>query len=290
MRLSVCSILGMLLVALSNPIPALAEGTARSSDEEKVDQFDRSEVEAKDRGDDSNAAKKKKKKAKGKKRGKGKSEESSETADTTAETAAVEPPPPEPQVWEAPPQEAEQPPPPPPPPPPQETEARARPWSVGLIAGWGFETDRRSTVLGASAYNLGFGLRGGYTLDVNLYVGAFAMYFLGGSQTGSNANTADFNTTVSASSLLAGVEVGYDWWVGPLIVRPSIEIGAAIGFTNSRSPAIQSGTLTEVLFGPGITVVHPWDEYFLGGEARADIVTGDGVSAILVAGTFGMRF
>ena len=79
-------------------------------------------------------------------------------------------------------------------------------------------------------------------------------------------------------------------WVGPLIVRPSIEVGAAIGFTSSRSAAIQSGSLTEVLFGPGITILYPWDQYFIGGEGRADLVTGDGVSAILIAGTFGLRF
>ena len=154
----------------------------------------------------------------------------------------------------------------------------------------GFETDRRSTLLGANAYNLGFGLRGGYTLDMNLYVGLVAMYFLGGSQTGSDANTADFNATTSASSLLVAAEIGYDWWVGPLIVRPSIEVGAAIGVTSSRSAAIQSGSLTEVLFGPGITILYPWDQYFIGGEGRADLVTGDGVSAILIAGTFGLRF
>ena len=115
------------------------------------------------------------------------------------------------------------------------TEARAKPWSAGLLVGWGFETDRRSALLGADAYGLGFGLRGGYTLDMNLYAGAFAMYYLGGSQTGSNANTADLTTSTSSSALLCGVEVGYDWWIGPLIVRPSLQIGPFIGFTNSRS-------------------------------------------------------
>jgi hypothetical protein len=289
MRLSVCSILGILLLALSNPNPTLAEGTSGSSDEDKVDQFDKAQVEAKDSNDPNSGAKaKKKKKAKGKKKGKDEAKEE-ETTEAPPPAPVVEPVP-EPPVWEAPPQEAEKPPPPPPPPPPQVTEARAKPWSAGLLVGWGFETDRRSTLLGADAYGLGFGLRGGYTLDMNLYAGAFAMYYLGGSQTGSNANTADLTTSTSSSALLCGVEVGYDWWIGPLIVRPSLQVGPFIGFTNSRSVAIQSGTLVEVLFAPGVTVVVPWDSFFLGGEGRANLVTGDGVSAILIAATIGMRF
>jgi hypothetical protein len=158
------------------------------------------------------------------------------------------------------------------------------------LLGWGFETDRRSTRLAADAYGLGFGARGGYTLDANLYLGVFVIYYIGSSTTGASQGQNDSSGTTSSSYLHAGGEVGYDWWIGPLIVRPSLEIGAAIGFTNNQSAVVQSGTLTDVLIAPGITVVHPWDSFFLGGEGRANIVTGNGVSSILVAATFGMRF
>jgi hypothetical protein len=44
------------------------------------------------------------------------------------------------------------------------------------------------------------------------------------------------------------------------------------------------------MFAPGITVVHPWDDFFIGGDFRANIVTGDGTSSMLLAATAGMRF
>jgi hypothetical protein len=49
-------------------------------------------------------------------------------------------------------------------------------------------------------------------------------------------------------------------------------------------------TVGDFMVGPGITVVHPWDNLFLGGEGRFLIVTGDGTSAFLLAATLGMRF
>lgn len=316
MQLRVCSILGTLLLALSVASPAFAEGDkggaasesssvkrsrkkakkapSELSDAEKVDLADKLLTESKADDFASSAKKSKRKSKRAREREKAeaekKAEEEKAAAAAAAEASAAEEPVPEPAAWEAPPQEQEKPPAPPAAPPKAETAGDGKPWSVGLLLGWGFETDRRSTVLAADAYGLGFGARGGYTLDIQLYVGVFVMYYLGGSQTGDSQGQNDFTTTTNASYLHGAVEIGYDWWIGPLIVRPSIMVGAAIGFTDSSSAANQSGTLTEALLAPGLTLVHPWDEFFLGGEGRANIVTGDGVSSVLVAATGGMRF
>ena len=111
--------------------------------------------------------------------------------------------------------------------------------------------------------------------------------FLGSSERG---NSQAVNTLAEDSphaTCQFGAEAGYDWWVGPVIVRPSLEIGEALAFAKIGNV---NKTVGDFMVGPGITVVHPWDNVFLGGEGRFLIVTGDGVSAFLVAATFGLRF
>jgi hypothetical protein len=77
--------------------------------------------------------------------------------------------------------------------------------------------------------------------------------------------------------------------VGPLIVRPSLIVGAAVAF--SDNPSLPSNTVTSMMFGPGFTVVHPWDDFFIGGDLRANLVpSNNGVSSVLLAATFGVRF
>jgi hypothetical protein len=66
-----------------------------------------------------------------------------------------------------------------------------------------------------------------------------------------------------------------------------MQLGAALAFTDV--PNVQS-PINDFMFAPGITVVHPWDSYFIGGDLRANIVTGDGASSLLLAFTIGMRF
>jgi hypothetical protein len=157
-----------------------------------------------------------------------------------------------------------------------------------LIVGWAFQTDRRTTGFSADPYGLGAGLRGGYSFpELNIYAGVYFMYYLGSAVTGSSQYVNNAEITTSASYMHFGGEIGYDWSVASVILRPSLQLGAGLVFTdvpNTTSP------IGDFMFAPGVTVIHPWDDYFLGGDFRANIVTGNGSSSILLAVTGGMRF
>ena len=192
----------------------------------------------------------------------------------------------EPDTWEHPPAEKEKPV-APPPKPVEKPLGSDRPWSAALLLGYGFKTDRQTGGFGSDPYGLAAELRGGYSLDFHLYLGLFFSYYLGSSRSGTSAqlNTGVKNTT--ASYMQFGAEVGYDVWAGPVVLRPSLELGPAIAFSDA-SGATRS--VTDMMFGPGITVFHPWEQFFLGGDGRFVLASSDGVSAFLLALTGGMRF
>jgi hypothetical protein len=191
----------------------------------------------------------------------------------------------EPDLWERPPADVEK-----PPPPPRKVEKKVvgdgRPISMALVLGYGFLTDRKVDRFGADPYGLALGVRGGYSFDFQLYAGVFYSYYLGSTRSGLTSRTA-LSVTSTANYMQFGVEAGYDIWAGSVIVRPSLQIGAALGFTtkpNTQSP------LGSVLFAPGMTVDKTWGIFFLGGEMRLNIVPGDGNSALILALNPGLRF
>jgi hypothetical protein len=160
-----------------------------------------------------------------------------------------------------------------------------RPISLGLLLGYGFQTDRSTDSLGSDPYGFGAKLRGGYTFDFMLYAGLYYAYYLGSSTTG-GGRTSGISTT-SASYMQFGAEVGYDWFVGPVIIRPSLEIGLAIAFSD-RTGSAQSHTGFHL--GPGMLVMVPIDDFFIGGDLRGSIVMGNGVSSVVASATAGLRF
>jgi hypothetical protein len=286
MPLRLCSILGTLLLALAVATPVLAQDKGKEGSSKTAEGDSASEASSK---------KGKKKNAKGKRKSKKEKEEEEKAAEEAkkaeeekaAAAAAAAAAQPEPDTWEKPPEEEEKPPAPPPPKAAAKPGQVGMPISAGLIAGWGFETDRRSTSFSADPYQLGIGLRGGYSFDINVYAGVFFMYYLGNTVTGGSQYVNNPTITTYANYMQFGLEAGYDWWVGPIILRPSLQLGMAMAFTDV--PNIIS-PINDFMFAPGITAVHPWDDYFLGGDLRANVVTGDGTSALLLAVTFGMRF
>ncbi|MFI5307037.1 MAG: hypothetical protein ACHQ53_06790 [Polyangiales bacterium] len=192
--------------------------------------------------------------------------------------------------WEKPPMEQEKPIGPPPKVAEEPKIGDGKQWSAGLIAGWAFKTDRSTANLGADPYGLGLGLRGGYEWDFKLYTGVFFMYYLGSSETGSTALVNVPSQRHSSSYMHFGVEPGYDWWLGPVILRPSLQIGVAMAFTDN-SPAGGTTSVTRLMFGPGFTLIDPIGSFFIAGDARANLVpSNNGVSSILLAVHFGLRF
>jgi hypothetical protein len=322
MPLRLCSILGTLLLALAVATPVLAQDkqeSGASEDETSATRAKRKrkarakakkadeaasadasdKVGAIDKADDSASTDKadgavkqgKRSKKKGKK-AKEEEEEAekadSEEAATATEASASAEPAPEPDSWERPPEEEEKPPATAVAKPVEKSAGDGKPLSAGLLVGWGFKTDRRSRNVSGNPYGLGAGLRGGYSVpDINLYAGVYFMYYLGSAVTGSSQYVNNATITTNANYMQFGAEIGYDWWVAAVIVRPSVQLGAALVFTDV--PNVQS-PIGDFMFAPGITVVHPWDDFFIGGDFRANIVTGDGSSSILLAATAGMRF
>ena len=190
----------------------------------------------------------------------------------------------EPDSWERPPMEEEK---------PQQlkpvvletkTLSDGLPWSVGLVIGYGMTTDNNND-FSVNPYSLGFGLRGGYTLGFGVYVGIYYSYLIGSSDTLGGGQT---QLDVSANYMLTGGEVGYDAWFGPVIIRPSLQIGPAIALSEVQLSG--SDTTISLSLAPGLTIVHPFDSFFLGGDARFNIVTGDGTSGFIFYLTGGYRF
>jgi hypothetical protein len=193
----------------------------------------------------------------------------------------------EPDAWEKPPAEEEK---APPPPPKAETAPKVgddRNFEAGLLLGWGFATDK---AFSTDPYSLGFGLRLGYELDFNLFLGAGFEYFLGTSGTATtSAGVATSSTTVdsSASYMFGHIEAGYDIWIaGEWILRPSLWLGLGV---SSQEPYTRQKHMTDFFFGPGVSAIYTMEAFFLGGDFRMLKVTGNGSSAITLLATGGLR-
>lgn len=299
MLLRAYSILGTLLLALSVASPALAagkgkkkandsaeaakEGDAKTGEDTKAD----SEESAKE----TKAAKRKKRRSKkaeeeeAKKAEEEKAAAEAEKAEAAGATAADSEMP-DPNVWEKPPEEKEK-------PKPLDTPAPVvekgddRPWSVGLAAGWALKLDRATGNLGTDPYGLGAGVRGGYEFDFKLYLGVYFMWYLGSSNSGSTQRVNNSVRETHANYWQFGIDVGYDWWIADIIIRPSMEIGYGIAVTDATG---RTTSVADFMIGPGLTVIYPWDNVFIGGELRANVVTGNGVAGLLIAAQFGFRF
>jgi hypothetical protein len=189
--------------------------------------------------------------------------------------------------WEAPPADEEKPRPEVAKPQKKAVSGDGKQASVGLLLGWGFKTDRRG--LPADPYGLGLGLRGGYALDFGLYLGGYFVYYVGGSKSGLNA-AVNVSGESHANYILFGAEVGYDWWVGDAILRPSLGIGPALALNDAKSVTGKTEVTGDVGLHPGIGVIIPIEDWFVGGDFRGNVITGDGISSIALYATGGLRF
>lgn len=195
----------------------------------------------------------------------------------------------EPDAWEAPPGDPE-------PPPKEEPQAApevtnppdGRRLQLGLLVGYGLETSK--PFQGANQYGLGFGIQGGYTLDMGIFLGIQGVYYLGSAvdQKTAQANVGD---TVHALSL--GAEVGYDiWMAGTVMLRISAQLGG-INTMAPSDPAITSGrNYWTVYIGPGATFMYPFaDLFYIGLDGRLPIVfdSGSGNSSLIFTAVGGIR-
>ena len=126
---------------------------------------------------------------------------------------------------------------------------------------------------GSNYLGLAVGARAGYTFPNKVYVGGTFMYHFGASYGGYGLGDFGYNVMYPAG------EVGYDFHVGPVTIRPML--GAGIGFTTVSSSYLgrdDSNTATSLVIYPGATAHWniPRSNFFVGGDTRALIMTGGG--------------
>jgi hypothetical protein len=137
-----------------------------------------------------------------------------------------------------------------------EPAATAEHASVGALVG--YATDD---------LNLGLGVRGGYTLPSNVYLGGTFVYHLGRSESVAGMEA-------SAKLFYFGAEGGYDIPVSSVVIRPYLGLGAA-KMTGSVSGGGVSMDVSETKFSawPGATLIYPINSFFVGADARFLIVS-----------------
>ena len=140
--------------------------------------------------------------------------------------------------------------------------------SVAGLLGYGFK----------DGVGLGLGVRGGYTLPMNLYLGGTFVYHLGKTQ---STPFGDVKTNI----YYFGFEAGYDVAAGPVVVRPYLGLGDVAA---SASFAGVSASDSKIGFWPGATVLYPLGSAFIGGDAR--FLIRDSFNAFSLFATGGMQF
>jgi len=214
---------------------------------------------------------------------------SSSRGDVEPEPAADEPSG-EPDAWERPPVEQEK---------PkklapmvvEEKKGDGRNIDVGITLGWGTQTTK---FFADDPYGFGFGLRGAYELSSHIVIGVGAEYLLGHGHTAVNAAGVSVGgtTATSANYFLVHGEFGYNVWLDSLIVRPSIWAGLSIGTQNPPIASGTSGVVTAFTLAPGLTLHYLLGTggWFIGADARINLLLGEGTSGILLFATLGHRF
>jgi hypothetical protein len=143
--------------------------------------------------------------------------------------------------------------------------------------------------LEANVYSLGAGVRGGYTLDVGVYMGLSFDYFLG--------STGDvLGGEVSGNIWQVMAEGGYDFGLSPTIVlRPQLGFGMTgwsmewcyTGFGED----CESDSGNDVAMAPGAVALFDLGMLFLSGELRYEIIFAEETqSALFIGAGAGMAF
>jgi hypothetical protein len=165
---------------------------------------------------------------------------------------------------------------------------------AGLLAGYGVHGD-------PNFLGVGLGFRVGYAMPSNLYIGGTFIYHLGSSQDYGTSILGD--ESVKFGIYYFGAEVGYDLYLGPVILRPMAGIGLATAHASvCLGGTCASGTGSSNLYiAPGAVLMFPvTSSIFIGADVRYLIVTGssytdqngatDSASALSFFGTVGMKF
>ena len=137
--------------------------------------------------------------------------------------------------------------------------------NVGAALLYGIYTGDDDADTGLNPYGVGFGINGGYTLDMGLHVGAGFNYFLGDSVGDVDLNMYQF----------MGI-VGYDLGLTPeLVLRPQLGIG--MNWSSVSSP-LGDETESDLAITPGAKVLYDLGGFYVSGEAAYHHVFADDVN------------
>jgi hypothetical protein len=155
---------------------------------------------------------------------------------------------------------------------PQESPDRrhafdSRWWAAAML---GFASD---------VYQGGIGARFGKSLDMHLYIGGSFVYHFGESTSIPVANPATgqiYTGSASTSAFYTGPEVGYDFDLRAVVLRPYMGIGVAnIMYSQSANvPGVPGASYStsnlRFVVWPGCTVnwTIPHSSFFIGGDVR----------------------
>jgi hypothetical protein len=136
--------------------------------------------------------------------------------------------------------------------------------SAGILLGYGFD----------SAYRLGLGARGGYTLSQRIYIGGTFIYHFGSTQSAGLG-------TVSEHLFYLGPEGGYDLVipsVPQLLIRPYLGLGFESASASTSGTAVTvSGTSSGFSFWPSVTGLYSFTPNISAGlDAKVVVITFSG--------------
>jgi hypothetical protein len=181
-----------------------------------------------------------------------------------------------------------------PPPPPADAPAEAAqpvasegPRPIRVDAMFGFSTDD---------LNVGLGIRGGKVVVSHLYVGGTFVYNIGRSYStqvtsGVPGVTPTYTGQASVSAFYLGPEVGYEFDVRPVVLRPYAGVGlVSISSSVTSGNATVGSSDTRLVFWPGLAALYdvPGSPFTVGGDARLVVVPGGPALGLFATG--GMRF
>lgn len=151
--------------------------------------------------------------------------------------------------------------------------------SAAVLFGYGFK----------DGVDLGLGVRAGYTLPMNVYLGGTFVYHFGNSQ---SVPPVD----VSTKLYYFGVEGGYDIPVSSVVIRPYLGLGDATakgsfsGYCLNGLACVPSTSASDSKFAawPGATLLYPMGSAFIGADARFLIVSDFNAFSLFATG--GLQF
>jgi hypothetical protein len=155
----------------------------------------------------------------------------------------------------------------------------ARPLSIAPLLGYGTE-----------GFNVGLGLRAGYTLTNHIYLGGTFVYHFVSDQSMAGAQA-------SARVFYPAAEVGYDFHIKRVTLRPYGGAGVLFGSVSTnlallgRSASTSSSSSSFSVY-PGVMAAWeiPNTQAFVGGDARLVLDFDGGDPSFGVFATGGVRF